>query len=269
MAGKRAAIVGSMLLAGSIGACSAPAPDPGPSDAIGAAREAYCSGLYVTHVVRRAGTIFYVSPETLATAADGWGPQTLSLSVDQGFDSQLTYADTPSLSKNKNNLTKTVQQAVGFSLTHTVDLTAISAVLVPTDAYYRLEAYPEYQVIDWELHADACSIMPDTLITTGTVYRPVGIHFRVLVYVGGEWNALTPPTPAEQMVSPPWAPAVQNAGSATADAGTGADGGAGSAGNAGATTVQGNGGAASPGGASTPGGLVSPGGAASPGSGHP
>jgi len=204
MRSERAAVVGSMLLAGSSVTCSAPPPDPGSSE--GTAAEAYCGGLYVARVARRAGTVSYVSPESLATAADGWGPQTLSLSVDQGFQSELTYADTPSLAKTKNSLTRTIQQAVGSGLTTTVNLTAASAVLVPTDAYYRLEAYPEYQVIDWELRADACSLLPDTLITTGSVYRPVGVHFRVLDFVGGAWNALAPPSAAELLVPPPWAP---------------------------------------------------------------
>jgi hypothetical protein len=112
-----------------------------------------------------------------------------------------------------------------------VNLVATTTVLVPTGAYYRIEAYPEYEVTTWELRADACSFLPDTLISTGYVYRPTGVHFRVLVFVSGAWNALVPPTPAELTQPPPWsrgAAGAQDAGAG--DGGTPSDAGAGDGG---------------------------------------
>lgn len=182
----------------------ATACDGGPD--LGAAAEPWCAGLYAAHVVARPVTLVCVAPECLAQAADGAGPQTLSLSVDRGFTNQVSYQTSPSLSRSKNDITRAVQSAIGFTLSASVDLVASSAVLVPTGAYYRLEAYPEYQVLDWDLRADACSVYPDTLLTRGSVYRPVGIHFRVMVLVSGAWNALAPPSPNE-VGRAPWGPA--------------------------------------------------------------
>ncbi|APR75646.1 Hypothetical protein A7982_00992 [Minicystis rosea] len=187
----------------------------------------WCSGLYVTHLVRRAGTIFFISPESLVASTDGWGPQSLALSVEHDFDTGVTYERSPSLSKQKNDITKSLSATLGYSVTSAIDLTASTLVLVPTDAYYRLEAYPEYDVIDWELHADACGPQPDLLVTTGTVYRPIGIHFRVSVFVGGEWNALAPPSPAERLLAPPWTPGnVSTTDTKPENGATSADGGA-------------------------------------------
>ena len=222
MVRKLAALTLASLLTGSSDGCSAPEPDP----PVHAATAAWCSGLYVAHAVRRSGTLLFISPETLAASTDGWGPQALTLGVEHDFSPQVTYERSPSLSKQKNDITKSLSATVGYSVTSSIDLEASTSVLVPTDAYYRLEAYPEYDVVDWQLRSDACGPQPDTLVTTGTVYRPIGIHFRVLVFVGGEWNALAPPSPAECLIAPPWAPAsvsTADAGAAsasTADAGT-------------------------------------------------
>lgn len=213
---ERAAIFGMAWAAG-VG-CSAP-------DGIeGTAQQAYCNGLYATNVVRRDGIVFFVSPESLATATDGCGPQALSLSDSQSVSSQITWQQSPSLSKSKNDITRTVQQAVGFSLTASVTLTATTVVLVPADAYYRLEAYPEYEVTDYELRADGCGYQPDIPITTGSVYRPVGVHFRILELLGAAWNAFGPASPAQRLAPPPWkqsaaTPAETDAG-ASSDAGS-------------------------------------------------
>jgi hypothetical protein len=169
----------------------------------------------VDHVVAEASSVTCVAADCLAQAAEGWGPQTLSLSIDHGFSPQVSYTDLPSLSKSKNDITRTVQHAVGFSVTQSVDLIATSLVQVPTDAYYRLEAYPSYQVVRWDLRADACAFRPDALLTSGAAYRPIGIDFRVMVFVSGAWNALRPPGPTELPYAP-WS---------TPPADAGADGG--------------------------------------------
>ena len=59
--------------------------------------------------------------------------------------------------------------------------------------------------------------MTDAFVTSGSVFRPVGIYFRVMVFVGGAWNALTPPSPSQIPVppslgGPPVAPVAPDAG---------------------------------------------------------
>lgn len=208
-------MIGVLLFALACAACSAggAADDP----ALGVAEEAYCRGYYVTHVVARDGTVFFISPDHLASATEAWGPQTLSLSVEHDFSPEVSYEQAPSVSHERNKITQSLQTALSFSLSTSTNLSASNAVLVPSDAYYRLEAYPEYQVVDFDLRRDPCGPMTDALLTTGGVYRPVGIYFRVMVYVGGEWNALTPPSPSEIPVPP----------SLTPVAGTGTDAGSG------------------------------------------
>lgn len=186
-----------------LSACSAPEP--------GSAAQPFCSGIYVDHVVAEPATVAFVSPDCLVQAAEGWGPQTLGLSIEHDFSPQLSYTDIPSLSKSKNDITRTVQRAVGFSVTQSIDLDATSLVQVPTDAYYRLEAYPTYQVVRWDLRADACGFSPDALLTSGAAYRPVGIDFRVMAHVSGAWNALRPPGPTE-LPRAPWSPPLPDGG---------------------------------------------------------
>jgi hypothetical protein len=227
MRSGRATIIGLVLLAGLGCAASRPDPSPAAEGAEGTTTQAYCGGLYATHVVRRDGTVFFISPDSLATATDGCGPQALSLSDSQSVSPQITYQQSPSLSKSKNDITRTVQQAVSFSLSTSITLTASTVVLVPADAYYRLEAYPEYEVTDYELRADGCGFQPDVSITTGSVYRPAGVHFRVLELIGAAWNALGPPSPAERLAPPPWKqePATQGGGAESPDAGAQGDAG--------------------------------------------
>jgi hypothetical protein len=192
---------GALLLALGLGGCSADGRN------LGVAEQAYCRGFYVNHVVARDGTAFFISPDYLAQATEAWGPQTLSLSIERDFSTQVSYQESPSVSRERDKVTRSLQAALNFSLDAETDLVATTAVLVPTDAYYRLEAYPEYQVVDFDVRQDPCGPMGDVLLTTGSVYRPIGIYFRVMIYVGGEWNALTPPSPSQIPVPPSIAPA--------------------------------------------------------------
>jgi hypothetical protein len=175
---------------------------PSAEPDVGTATEAWCRGYYTSNIVARDGTVFFISPDRLATSAEAWGPQTLSLSVDRHFAPQVSYQETPGVTLDRNKVTRSLQAAVGFSLTTDTELTAVTSVLVPTGAYYRLEAYPEYQLVNWDLRRDPCGPVPDAFVTTGAVYRPVGIYFRVMVFVGGAWNALAPPSPSELPLPP-------------------------------------------------------------------
>jgi len=199
MTSKAKILSGAGFLAISGAACAGGAPADGD---VGTAVEAWCRGYYAANVVARDGTVFFLSPDHLASSTEAWGPQALSLSVDRHFAPQVSYQETPGVSLERDKVTKSLQSSVTFSLTTDTELTAVTSVLVPTGAYYRLEAYPEYQLVDWDLRRDPCGPMADAFVTTGAVYRPVGIYFRVMVFVGGAWNALSPPSPSERPVPP-------------------------------------------------------------------
>jgi hypothetical protein len=203
MSAKTKATFGALFIAVWGAACSAGGRLE--SSNVGVAAEPWCSGYYVNHVVAREGTAILLSPDHLAQSTEAWGPQALSLSVEHDFSAEVSYQASPSVSRERDKITKSLQAALSFSLSDETDLSATNTVLVPTDAYYRLEAYPEYQVVDFDVRQDPCGPTGDVLLTTGSVYRPIGIYFRVMVYVGGEWNALTPPSPSVISL-PPRAP---------------------------------------------------------------
>jgi hypothetical protein len=194
----KASLKAALIAALPWAACAAPDPfAPADHAGVGVAAGAWCQGYYVDNVVAEDGVVFWVSPNALAVAADAWGPQLLSLSVDQGFSPQVTYQELPSVSVDDDKITTSLQKALSFSLTTSVDLTAETSVAVPTDAYYRVEAYPEYQVVDFDVQVDPCGPSPATFVTPGSVYRPVGVYFMVMDFVSGAWNALSPPSPSE------------------------------------------------------------------------
>jgi hypothetical protein len=188
-------------------------PDPAPPRP-GVAQEAWCQGYVVDDVVFGDAVVPSVSPGDLADAADAWGPQLLTLSVDQGFSPQVTYVESPSIALEQDKITKTLQSALSFSLTTSVNLVAETSVAVPTGAYYRVEAYPEYQLVTFDVRVDPCGPTPGSLVTTGSVQKPVGVYFRIMDYVGSAWNALSPPSPADP-------PPAADAGAGGGDAGAG------------------------------------------------
>jgi hypothetical protein len=199
MTSKRKILCGAWFLAISGAAC-----DGGPTadGEVGTAVAAWCRGYYPANIAAHDGTVFFLSPDHLASSTEAWGPQALSLSVDRHFAPQVSYQEAPGVSLERDKITKSLQSSTSFSLTTDTELTAVTSVLVPTGAYYRLEAYPEYQLVSWDLRRDPCGPMPDAFVTTGAVYRPVGIYFRVMVFVSGAWNALSPPSPSEMPVPP-------------------------------------------------------------------
>ena len=129
----------ALMVALACAACAAREPTP-PS--VGVAEEAWCRGYVVDNVVAEPGVVPSVSPADLADAADAWGPQLLSVSVDQGFSPQVSYQTSPSASFDQDKITTSLQKALSFSLTTSVNLVAETSVAVPTGAYYRVEAYP-------------------------------------------------------------------------------------------------------------------------------
>jgi hypothetical protein len=171
----RMATGGSLVAAMTIAACSAPDGD------LGAAAEAQCGGLYVSDVTIHDGSVYFVSPASLLDAAEAWGPQTLQVTVDRLIGTQVSYLQQPSVQVQKDKLTRTLQEATGVTLLNDVELTASSSTVVPQGAFERLEAYPEFQRITWDLREAACGVFRDADVTPGTAYRPTGVYFRIVV----------------------------------------------------------------------------------------
>jgi hypothetical protein len=175
------AVLPMILLCASGAACSA----PGDPDEVGAAPQAMCSGLYLSNVSVRQGSVCLTTPDDLLDSAEAWGPQTLLLSVDKRYGTQLVFENEPELQIQKDKITKVLQTITGIILNHDVELTASSSTEVPSGSYERLEAYPELQVITWDLRRDACSFSADAYVTSGAAYRPQGVYFRIVVGQGG------------------------------------------------------------------------------------
>jgi hypothetical protein len=137
----------------------------------------------IANVTRRPGTVGYADPEHLLDTAEGWGPQTLLLSVSRTVRAQVTMVQTPSVQMSKDKITRTLQQALGFSLSDEVEVAATSSTDVTEGWYERMEAYPTFQAITWDLMLDG--LAGAQRVASGTVYRPVGVFFRTVILVHG------------------------------------------------------------------------------------
>lgn len=130
-----------------------------------------------------AGTIGAVDSAHLLDTAEGWGPQTLLLAISRRVQPQVSINTIPGTQVSKDKVTRTLQSAVGFSLTEEVQVTASSSTDVIEGWYERMEAYPTFQAITWDLILDG--LAGATRVANGTVYRPVGVFFRTVVVVHG------------------------------------------------------------------------------------
>lgn len=162
-----------------LSACAAPGDEDTAS--VG---QALCRGVYVSNVSVRQGSFYSLAPDALLNSAEAWGPQTLLLSVDRRMGSTLTLLRQPAIQVAKDQITKSIQETTGINLIRDIELTASSSTEVPPGSYERLEAYPQYQVITLDLRQDGCGLMPDQFLTSGTIYRPMGVYFRVVVMAG-------------------------------------------------------------------------------------
>lgn len=172
------ALAAFLLCAGAAGC------DPGArsdGDPLGEADQELCSGYVVTNLATQSGTFHIDSPQYLLDSTEAWGPQTLLLSVDRHVAPQITVAAQPGVQVQKDKLTKSLQGTVGFSLTHELEITASSSTVVEEGTYARLEAYPSFQVLTWDLWLDACGAFGGARLGSGAVYRPMGVYFKVVV----------------------------------------------------------------------------------------
>lgn len=111
--------------------------------------------------------------------AEGCGPQTLNIAVSAGVTPVVTTSTTTATSVNDS----TVSEAVGFNLSKSTLLVAGSSILVPTAAYARVEAYPAFERITWDIVGTSGGYsVPGVpvLLGTGAVDKPVGVYFKVI-----------------------------------------------------------------------------------------
>ncbi|MFT3766810.1 MAG: hypothetical protein QM820_15035 [Minicystis sp.] len=179
-------VVGAVLLATFTAGC-----DPGDgafarseAEPVAEATQALYDGYYVANVVPREGTFYFVSPHYLLDSSEAWGPQTLLLAVDRHVQAQITFLRQPSVQIDKGKLSKSLQNTLGFSVQREVEVTASSSTVVDEGWYKRLESYPSFQMITWDLYQS--SPFGNFYVASGAVYRPLGIYFRTVVLVRGK-----------------------------------------------------------------------------------
>jgi hypothetical protein len=210
---------GSMMLAAPLAACAACASPGGAG--LGAALEAFgspsCGSYVITGVQIDPTTYHWATPVRLLDSAEGYGPRTLDLvvasSVSPEWEATGTYTPTSSQ----------ISKALGYDVSETFYLQAETSVLVPVDAYARIDAYPTYQQATWQTLGTSC---PGQLIVGGGfAYKPVGVYFDTCGVLGtgpcgvGSVSG-TPGAPSASVSQPPPGAARPEAASAGA-----ADGG--------------------------------------------
>ncbi|MDI1476510.1 hypothetical protein [Polyangium sp. y55x31] len=187
-------------------------------------------------------TIHWEDPAHLLSASEGAGPRNLSLSIASSVTAEVsvTIAKTPADSD--------ISKAVGFNVSEQFTLEANSTILVPAFGYARLEAYPLYQPIVWNIVCGRHGLT----FGSGIVYKPIGVYFAT-----SGVNCL----PGGPIVCSPGAGAGGAGGSGGAGGAGGSGGAGGAGGSGGAGGAGGSGGAGGAGGSGGAGGAGGSGGA--------
>lgn len=178
MTSRFEAAIAAAALAVTIAGCAA------DDELVGEAEEAVWGTYRITNLVVKAGSSYVADPRTLLESAEAWGPQTMLLAIDRHLTPQVSIQRQPGVQLAKDKLTKTLQDAVGFSLSTDTEFTASSSTVVEEGWYERLEAYPTFQTVTWDLVQDGA--WGPTLLARGSVQRPIGVYFRVVVIVRGK-----------------------------------------------------------------------------------
>ena len=201
-------VLGVVLLAASMSGCD---PDAGASalsddESVEEADQALYGDYLIANVVPREGTSYVISPTYLLDTSEAWGPQTLLLAVDRTLVAQVVLQRSPALQVEKKKLTKSLQRVLGMNLAEGFEVTASSSTVVDDGWYKRLEAYPSFQTITWDLYQDGP--FGASYVTSGTVYRPLGVYFRTVVLAQGpaKNNGYTPSSTALPPPPPPLPP---------------------------------------------------------------
>lgn len=153
-----------------LAACS---PGTRDAEAVGRAVEAFGPGYYIGSVVVDPATYHYVTPNELLTTAEGAGPRTLDITVAASVSPTITFTGTRSPAHTE------LSAALGWDVSKSIELTADTSVLVPVNAYARIEAYPTYQKSTWTMVG-----FGQVPVGYGTTYKPVGVYFATCGCIG-------------------------------------------------------------------------------------
>jgi len=129
----------------------------------------WCSGYYLSNVVYR-GNSFYFLDRRL-TSAEGRGPITLTLTVSK--------TATATYSANVGVSAEVVSAGVGYSFSTAYGVSSSASWAVPSGVYGRLEAYALHNKHTWDVWDDDCGDPSDTYKGNGSSYKPNGgVYFR-------------------------------------------------------------------------------------------
>jgi hypothetical protein len=198
-------------------ACSVPG-----GEALGDARERFLPAYTIGNVVIDPATYHFVIPAELLTSTEGAGPRQLSLVVGTAVTPHISFTGTHTPAKLD------LSEALGYDVSKEVTLSGATTVLVPVDAYARIDAYTTYQRATWTMFG-----LGGVALGLGATYRPIGVYFSTCGCIGldpcSSCAAGFPSggAPAAQGSSSPSSPAQNNWGvvPGSGDADAGADGG--------------------------------------------
>lgn len=135
------------------------------------AGEAICGGRIIKNVAALPGTFHWENPAHLLGASEGGGPRDLYVSVSTSVTAEVSVTGT---AKPKDS---DLSASLGFNVSKEFSLEASSSILVPAFGYARLEAYPLYKRIGWDIVLDKCGRGVDVVLGSGIVYKPIGVYF--------------------------------------------------------------------------------------------
>lgn len=132
----------------------------------------WCTGYYVTNVAFQGDTYYF--PSERLGFSEGWGPITLSVSVNK--EVSATWSSNTSVS------VEVVEVGVGYSLTTKYGITSSGSWNVPDGTHGRLEAYALHDKHTWDVYDDDCGTAADTYVGNGKSYKPNnGVYFKKVV----------------------------------------------------------------------------------------
>jgi hypothetical protein len=194
-------------------ACSA---ERGESAAVGSVAEAYGPAYGIINVAIDPHTYHFILPSELLMSTEGCGPRSLSLAVAVAVTPHISFVGTHTPSHSD------LSSALGWDVSRSVELTADTVVLIPVDAYARLDSYTTYQKTTWTMVG-----LGGVTIGLGATYKPIGVFFSTCGCIGSDpCSSCTPGFPPGAPGTGASSPSQSSWGSAsTAQADAGADGG--------------------------------------------
>ena len=142
-------------------------------EVVGGVGEGLGPGYYIGDIAIDPNTYHWASPDELLTSAEGAGPRTLYVSVAAAVTPHIAFTGTHSPSHSD------LSTALGWDVAASVQLSSETSVLVPVDAYARVDAYTTYQKTTWMMVG-----VGQVPIGMGATYRPIGVYYSTCGCIG-------------------------------------------------------------------------------------